>query len=299
MSHGRHWDPGGGRERGGASPAPAARCRGSARSGGTSERKVASAWVCGSDDLGHHVFMSSTETRGRDADSPLEIPKEGWRDVALRLKREAKDDNLSLLSGGVAFFAMLSLVPGIVAAVSLYGLVADPKDFERQVRDVTKTLPVEARNLIIEQVRRIVNTSSAGLGFAAIAGALLALWSASAAVKHLIEAVNTTYDEKDQRGFLKLRGMSVVLALGGLVFMLGAVILIAVLPSALGDSSLGGALRLLLNVLRWPLLALAMIAALSVVYRVAPDRDDPKWRWVSQGAVFATVAWIGASLLLS
>lgn len=230
---------------------------------------------------------------------PSDIPKRGWRDILLRVKTEAKDDNLSLLSGGVAFFGMLSLVPALVALVSLYGLVADPADVERQANDLTQALPTEARELIVEQLRNVVSTSSGKLGFAAIAGTAVALWSASSAVKHLIEAVNAVYDEEEGRGFVKVRGLSILLALGGAVFLVAAVALIAILPAALGDSSIGDGVRVALNVLRWPLLAAGMVAALAVVYKLGPDRDNPKFRWVSWGAVLATIAWIAASILFS
>jgi membrane protein len=241
----------------------------------------------------------SADDHGRDADRPSEIPTRGWLDIARRVKAEAKDDNLSLLAGGVAFFSMLSLVPALVALVSLYGLFADPSDVERQARDLTKALPAEARDLIVQQLRNVVDSSNASLSLAAIGGLVLALWSASAAVKHLIEAVNVTYGEKETRGFVKLRGLSLLLAIGGTLFLVGAVALIAIVPAAIGDSGLASSLRTVVNVLRWPLLVLGMLIAVAVVYRLGPDRDDPKVRWVSWGALTATVGWILASVLFS
>jgi membrane protein len=237
--------------------------------------------------------------RGRSADEPHEIPARGWRDIAVRVKKEAKDDNLSLLAGGVAFFAMLSLVPALVAVVSLYGLFADPSDVERQARDFTKAMPAEARALVVQQLRHIVASSSTGLGLAAVAAIVIALWSASAAVQHLIEAVNVTYEEREGRGSIKVRGLSLLVALGAAVFLVAAIVLIAVVPAALAQTGVGTAARVVMNVVRWPLLFIGMVAALSIVYRFGPDRDDAKWRWVSWGAVFATVGWILASILFS
>jgi membrane protein len=239
------------------------------------------------------------DERGREADRPSEIPKRGWLDIARRVKAEAKDDNLSLLAGGVAFFAMLSLVPALVALVSFYGLFADPSAVERQARDLTKALPPEARDLIVQQLHNVVDSSSTGLGLAAIGGLVLALWSASAAVKHLIEAVNATYDERETRGFVKLRGLSLALAIGATVFLVGAVALIAIVPAALGDSDLASGVRTVLDLLRWPLLLIGMIVALAIVYKLGPDRDNPKWRWVSWGAAIATIGWLLASILFS
>ena len=71
--------------------------------------------------------------RGREADSPLQIPARGWLDVARRVKEEAKQDDVSLLGGGVAFFGLLALVPALVALVSLYGLFASEAAVTDQV----------------------------------------------------------------------------------------------------------------------------------------------------------------------
>ena len=84
--------------------------------------------------------------RGRDADAPHEIPARGWKDIAVRVKDEARDDNVSLLSAGVAFFAVLSLAPALAALVSIYGLVASPDDIVRQVEDLSSTVPQEAKD---------------------------------------------------------------------------------------------------------------------------------------------------------
>jgi membrane protein len=237
--------------------------------------------------------------RGRTAERPRDIPATGWRDILVRARREARADNLSLLAGGVAFFAMLSLVPALVAVVSIYGLLADPADVERQVRDLTTALPAEARQLVTQQLRDVVESSATGLGFTAAAGVAIALWSASSAVKHLLEAVNSTYDERESRGFVRVRGLSLLLALGAALFVVVAVAVIAVLPSALAETALGAPARVALNLLRWPLLFGGTILALAVVYRFGPSRDDARWRWVTWGAVLAATGWLLASILFS
>lgn len=237
--------------------------------------------------------------RGRAADRPGEIPARGWRDILLRAKNEAKRDNMSLLAAGVAFYAMLSLVPAMIATVSIYGLIADPADIERQVRDLTKALPEEARALIAQQLGDVVRSSSSGLSFAAITGVVVALWSASSGMKHLVAAVNVAYDEPPRRSFVRDRGLALALALGAIVFAVVALGLVAVMPAVLSDIGLGGATRTTMNVLRWPLLFVAMIVGLAVLYRFAPNRADSQWRWVSWGAIAATAGWVVASILFS
>ena len=215
-----------------------------------------------------------------------------------RVRAEAKDDHVSLLAAGVAFFGLLALVPGLVAMISIYGLVAEPDDIERQVVDALDAAPAEVRDVVSEQLQSITDNSGGAI-LALVLSIVLALWSASSGMSHLIEAINLAYDEHDDRGFVRKRGLAVGLTVGAIVFMLVALTLIAVVPAALGASELGVAGRVAANIARWVLLAVAIVVALAVLYRLAPDRDDADWRWISPGAIFAAVAWLVASALFS
>jgi membrane protein len=102
------------------------------------------------------VDPADEDRSARLAERPTAIPARGWRDILVRVKREAKQDNVSLLAGGVAFFALFALVPALIALVSIYGLVADESTVVRQVQDTLGTAPQEVRNMITEQLRAIV-----------------------------------------------------------------------------------------------------------------------------------------------
>src|SRR4051812_18931536 len=163
---------------------------------------------------------------GRDADAPQQIPPRGWLDVLKRVKAESVADNASLLAGGVAFFALLAIVPLLVAALSIWGLFASPADATRLIGDLVAGLPRSAQNLVSQQLRNISRRSNAGLSITAIISLVIALWSASSGAKHLIEAVNTAYDEEEGRGFVKVRGLALLFTLGAVVFLLVTVVLI-------------------------------------------------------------------------
>jgi len=237
--------------------------------------------------------------RGRSAETPVDIPGKGWKDVFARVRKESKDDGVSLLSAGVAFFALLALVPGLVALVSLYGLIAKPSDVERQVTSSLSAAPVEVRNLVTSQLETIVNSAGRGAVLGIIFGTLIALWSASSGVGHLVDAITLAYDEVDSRGFVRRKAISLAFTIGAILFVVVAFALIALLPPLLAKSSLGTAGRILLGVLRWIVLLGGMTVGLGVLYRFGPDRDDPRWRWATPGAIFAAAAWIIGSLLFS
>ena len=231
---------------------------------------------------------------GRQADQPQEIPPRGWKDIAKRTAKEVKQDQVPLLGAGVAFYALLSLFPAIIAGVSIYGLVADPATVRDQINRLTEMLSPETAAIIGTQLKQVTSGAGGALGVATVIGILTALWSASSGTKALITGVNLAYDETESRKFVKLRGLSIVLTLGAMVLMGVALALIVGFP-ALADSW-PTALRWTVGGLRWVLLAALLIGALAVLYRYAPDRDEPKWTWVSWGSGIATLLWILASI---
>ena len=237
---------------------------------------------------------TNTSVPGEDADKPQDIPARGWVQIAKRGWAEAKTDQVPLLAAGVAFYAFLSLFPAMIAAVILYGVIADPATIASQVGAVTQALPDDAKKLITEQLTTLSGQRQAGIG--AIFAVLLALWSASGGVSNLMTAVNTAYDEEETRGFIKKRAIALALTVGAIVFMVIMLALVAVAPVVLDFLGSSGIIWFLLQVARWVILIAVITVALSILYRVAPDRDAPKLRWVSVGAGVATVLWLLASI---
>jgi membrane protein len=233
---------------------------------------------------------------GGGAERPTQIPARGWKQVLLRTKDQVKEDNLPLLAAGVAFFGFVALFPALIAGMTLYGLVADPAEVEQQVEQLTGALPEEAASLLGDQLREIASGSEQALGLGLLASLAAALFAASAGVQNLVKAVNIAYDEDETRGWFKLRGLALLLTLGAVVFLAGAVALVAVLPVVLQAVGLQGAALVGAQVARWAALVVFVLVALAVVYRFAPDRDDPRWSWVGLGSIVATVLWVLGSV---
>jgi membrane protein len=198
----------------------------------------------------------------------------------------------------VAFYALLSLFPAIIAAVSIYGLVTnDPETIRRQIDQLTQLLSPETATILGQQIKQITASAGSALGLATVLGIATALWSASSGMKALIAGVNLAYGERESRKFFKLRGLALLLTLGAMVLMGIALALIVAFPAVTSDWP--AALRWTASILRWLVLGVLLIAGLAVLYRFAPDRDNPRWSWVSWGSVVATVLWVAASLAFS
>ena len=236
----------------------------------------------------------TNDQHGRHADLPQQIPPRGWKDIAKRTAKQIKQDQVPLLSAGVAFYTLLSLFPAIIAGVSIYGLVADPATVQNQINELTNLLSPETAKLVGDQLKQVTSGAGGALGLATVVGILTALWSASSGMKALITGVNLAYDESESRKFAKLRGLALLLTLGAMVLLAVALFLIVGFPPLV--DSWPTVLRWVASVLRWVLLAALLIVGLAVLYRYAPDRDEPKWTWVSWGSGIATLLWVLASI---
>ncbi len=188
-----------------------------------------------------------THNRGGAAEAPTQIPAPGWKDVLQRTKDEVRTDNVSILAGGVAFYWMLSLFPFAIAALSVYGLVANPDDVTKMMQQVQGTVPDSVGQLLQDQLGSIADSSRGSLTFGLVGSVLFALWSASKGASALIKATNVAFDEKETRGFLRLRAMALLLTLVFLVVMVVSIALIAVVPNLLEGTPFGT----VFSVLRW------------------------------------------------
>jgi membrane protein len=232
--------------------------------------------------------------RGRRAEQPQQIPPQGWKDIAKRTLKEAKADQVPLLAAGVAFYTLLSLFPAMIAGISIYGLVADPQTVRDQINRLAQSLSPETATLIGQQIEQVTAGAGGALGVATIIGILTALWSASSGMKALITGVNLAYDETETRKFVKLRGLALLMTLGAMVLLAVAGATIVGFPPI--ADNLPVVLQWVVAVLRFVVLAALLIFGLAVLYRYAPDRDQPRWSWVSWGSAIATLLWVLASI---
>ncbi|MDK3255895.1 YihY/virulence factor BrkB family protein [Blastococcus capsensis] len=236
------------------------------------------------------------ELPGIDAAAPTQIPARGWKQVLKRAWAENNADNMPIIAGGVAFFGFLAIFPSLLALISIYGLVASEERAAAQVESFTAGLPESAQTLIEDQVTAITENAGGALTLSLIVSILAALWSSSGGVSNLVTAVNIAYDEVETRNFIKLRALSLALTLGAIVFVILTIGLVAVLPVVIDALPLGAVGTVLAETARWIALLAVVAGSLSVLYRVAPDRDAPRLRWVSLGSIVVTVVWALVSL---
>jgi membrane protein len=236
------------------------------------------------------------EVPGAEASKPTEVPARGWWQILRRAWAESKKDQVPLLAAGVAFYSFMALFPAMIAAITLYGLVADPATVARQADKLTSAMPSDAASLVTRQMKALADSPHQSLGLGLVIALVLALWSAAGGVGNIVTAINIAYDEEETRGFVRRKLLSLGLTLGAIVFVVVAIAFVGVAPALLDSLVGGGPARWGFEAIRWVALLAGISLMLAVLYRYAPDRDEPKFRWVSVGAAVASVIWLVASL---
>jgi len=217
----------------------------------------------------------------------------------LRVKEQVSTDNIGIVAAGVAFYFFLALIPTLATIISFYGLVTEPAEVERQMAELTAVLPRDTHEMLTERLHSMAQKSSTTLGWGVLLSILLSLWSANSGTKSLFEGINIAYDEKNKRNIFKLNGITLLFTLGAILIGTLSLALVVAFPAVIDRLGLPESIKTVLQLGRWLLLAVIVMASLAVIYKIAPDRNNPKLKWVSWGSGVATVLWLLGSLLFS
>jgi membrane protein len=245
-----------------------------------------------------HNSTQTEETRGRAARRSTQIPSAGWRDILLRVFHGISEDRITTIAGGVTFFVLLAIFPGLAGLISLYGLFADSTTISQHLDSVAGILPEGGMQILRDQLQQLTSQPAQKLGFATLSSLAISLWSANGGIKAIFEGLNAVYHESEKRSFFRLNAISLGLTLGILAFVIASLLTITILPDLL---SLLGLPRIgkIVSFARWPVLLAVASFMIAVVYRFGPNRNPAQWRWISPGSIFAAFAWVAASLLFS
>ncbi|SHE51064.1 membrane protein [Loktanella atrilutea] len=233
------------------------------------------------------------------ATSPKDISAKGWLATTKRVVASIGSDHVTLIAAGCAFYGLLALFPGVVAAMALAGLFTDPTGLVDQLQTLTRFMPQEAAQIVIDQAKSVAGSDSGGLGLAAIIGLLTSFWSASAAMAALIEGLNVAFGVSDTRSYLRATLARLVLTLLAVLGFFVIVLTLVAIPVVLRFVRLDTDTEWLVLLIRWPVVLLLLATGLAVIYRYAPARRRRAWRWITPGAAFACILWLAGSVLFA
>lgn len=237
--------------------------------------------------------------QGHHAQKPTEITRQGWWAILKRVKQQTDDDQIPIVSAGIAFYFFLAIFPLLAAVVSIYGLVVTPESAEQQISQMAGSLPEEAHDAISEIARNAASNSDSTLGWATALSILVSIWSANKGTKALVTGLNIAYDEDENRGFIRKIVITLGLTLGAFVAGILMLVLVAGIPAISGMLNLPETMMTVIGYARWLVIALIITVVLGLLYKWAPDRDPANWKWVSPGSIVAAVLWLVGSGLFS
>jgi membrane protein len=231
-----------------------------------------------------------------------ELSKRDWKAIVIRAGNEALDDQITDIAAALAYYAFMAIPATLLVTVGLFGVLAGPDTVNSIMDNLRGVVPGDAISLLDDSLTRITENKNGGV-IMALLGLLLAIWTVTGAMNALMRGLNSAYDRKETRNFVKQR----VTAIGMLACMLVAVGLsfgLLVLGPHVTDW-IGGALGIervigwIWWTLQWPVLIGGLLLAFAGLLYLGPNVDHPKFRFITPGSLFAVIVWLLASGLFA
>ncbi|TFD63567.1 YihY/virulence factor BrkB family protein [Cryobacterium ruanii] len=235
----------------------------------------------------------------RKPGSPTEVTKTSWKYIFKRTLSEFGTDQCTDIAASLTYYAVLSLFPALIALVSLLGVFGQGKQSADTLLTILASVaPGDALEVIRGPIEQFSTSPSAG--FALVAGIAVAIWSASGYVGAFSRAMNRIYEIDEGRTFLKLKPTQLLVTVIGIALLLVVVLILAIsgpITDAIGAAlGLGETVQVVWSIAKWPLLAATVVLLIAVLYYFTPNVRQPKFRWMSLGALVALIAIVIASL---
>ena len=232
------------------------------------------------------------------ADSPTEITKPNWGFVLSSTIRQFGNNGCADLSAGLTYRTIFSIFPALIAVVSILGIFGQSSDTVSQVLDQLRDVaPEESFETISSALESLLATPAPGIGL--IIGLATALWSASSYVKAFSTAMNKIYNIAEGRGPLRFN-LTMYILTAAILFLTTVAMLMLVISGPIAEMigrliGLGSQALLIWSIAKWFVLAFAIIVAVALLYWGTPNVQQPKFRWVSIGAIVAIAGCILAT----
>ncbi|HWM75192.1 MAG TPA: YihY/virulence factor BrkB family protein [Nocardioides sp.] len=232
-------------------------------------------------------------------DSPADLTKPSWVYVVRKTFREFSDDQCTDLAAALTYYSVLALFPAAIALLSLVGLVGQGKETVDTLLDILRDVGASsAADTLAPTLTQLSQSQGAGIGL--IIGLSAALWSASGYVGAFGRGMNRIYEIEEGRPIWKLRPTMLLVTL--VTVVLTALVAMGLVLTGPAAEAVGNALGLgstvvtVWNIAKWPVLLAVVVLIVALLYYATPNVKQPKFRWISIGAIVAILTWIVASV---
>jgi membrane protein len=249
------------------------------------------------------VGAAASPQSGDEVESPTDLSKKSWIETLKRAFSEFRDDNATDWAASLTYYAVLAFFPGVIVLFSLLGVLGQYPDTTNALLDVVRDLgpasTVDTLRGPIEDVTRDSGSAAALLGI----GTLTAIWSASGFLGAFSRAANAIYEVEEGRPFWKMRpqqvGMTIVMIVLLAILAISLVVSGPVAESVGNVIGVGSTTVTVWGIAKWPVMILLVAFICALLFYWAPNVEQPRFRWISPGSLFAVVIWILASGLFA
>lgn len=218
--------------------------------------------------------------------------------VGVRALQRLRAGDAMLYVGGVSFYALLALFPGLTLVVTLYSIFTTPERAAAEAAALSGILPSAVQALVHAELQKIVHTSVRALSLQGVISLVIGVFAAHRGVKALLTGLQFVHGDVRQRTAFTLNVRAMLVALVSFVILTGASV------GALTVRFLVVGLRiralprgLLLNPWTWA--ALALVVGLSWLYRHSIASRPVHWFVAIVAGVCASALTLAASWLCS
>jgi membrane protein len=231
-----------------------------------------------------------------------DLSKRDYKAIVIRAGKEARDDQITDHAAALAYYSFLAIPSILLVALGVFSVFADASAVQSLIDRVGTVAPPEATALLEDSLTRMTENSSGGWAMA-IAGFVLALWTTTGAMTAFMRALNSAYDRKETRGFVRQRIVAILMVaimLVAFALVFGLLVMGPALSGWIGDAvGLEAVLEWVWWVAQWPVLIVGLLLAFATVLYLGPNVEHPKWHFVTPGSVFAVVVWLLVSGLFA
>ncbi|MFI0809346.1 YihY/virulence factor BrkB family protein [Streptomyces echinatus] len=237
------------------------------------------------------------EVERRAPDTPVKLPRKAWAAAFKGALREFRDDELTDRAAALTYYAVLSLFPALLVLVSLLA-VAGRSVTDRVLANLRNLAPGPVRDIVTRAVEQLQGTAGTG-SIVALAGIVLAVWSASGYVAAFMRAANAVYDMPEGRPVWKLLPVRVGITAVLMVLAVASALIVVFsggLARRAGQAIGAGDTALTVwSIAKWPVLVLLVTVMIAILYWAAPNAKVKGFTWITPGSVVALLIWMAAS----
>jgi membrane protein len=242
---------------------------------------------------------SDEKRSGRRPEGPPHPRRGGVVQTVKRTIAEFREDNLTDSAAALTYYAVLSIFPALIALVSIVGLVGDPKTVTDSLTDVVTSIGPSSAAETFKGPIADITSSKGSAGILLIVGIVAALWTASGYVGAFMRASNVIYEVEEGRSLFKLRPLQMLVTLVLVVMLallLAALVLTGPVAQQVGSGlGVGDTAVTVWDIAKWPVLLVAVLFMIALLYYAAPNAKLPGFKWVTPGSLLAIVVWLAAS----